>query len=191
MNKKVITILIVLASAIGIGIYFFNTLIVFNGAEYTALIDKYSERFEVDPMLVRAVMKRESNVNPDAVSSKGAIGLMQIMPKTGAEIAARLGVSAYHPSMLKDPELNIMFGIYYLKNLLRHYDNDIVLALSAYNAGPGNIDILVFVNDREDIRIKDLPFNETSRYIRAIMLTYQFYKGEEKLKPQNQKTKIL
>ncbi|MDR3049183.1 MAG: lytic transglycosylase domain-containing protein [Elusimicrobiota bacterium] len=191
MNKKVITIFVGLASCIGVFIYFFYTLIFFNGSQYEALIDKYSKRYEVDPMLVRAVMKRESNVNPDAVSSKGAIGLMQIMPKTGVEIAQKLNIPAYHASMLKDPEINIMFGIYYLRNLLRHYDNDMVLALGAYNAGIGNIDILALVNDRADIGIKDLPFKETSRHIRAIMLTYQFYKGEEKLKIQNPKSKIL
>ncbi|MDR3243479.1 MAG: lytic transglycosylase domain-containing protein [Elusimicrobiota bacterium] len=181
MSKKFWIPMIAIAGILGVFAYFFNTLIVFNGSQYEAIINKYGRQYEVDPLLIRALIKRESNVNPNAISNKGAMGLMQIMPKTGEEIAQQLNISDYNNDMLKNPEINIMFGAYYMRRLLRYYDNDIILALGAYNAGLSNIDIIVFINEREDIRIKDLPFDETSRHIRAVMLTYQFYKGEEKL----------
>jgi soluble lytic murein transglycosylase len=192
MNKKiVVSVIVAVVFAIFSFIYFFQTIIIFNGTqEYKDLIDKYSERFEIDPMFVRAVMKRESNVRATAISNKGAVGLMQIMPKTGEEIAKSLKVQNYNQDMLKEPETNIMFGTYYLKKLLDRYDNDAILALGAYNAGLGNIDILVFKNAGEVIMIKDMPFYETNRHVRAVMLTYQFYKGEEKLRNMKKLMKI-
>lgn len=184
MSRKIkISLIAVLLAGIFIFVYFIKILIIFNGgSEYKSLISKYSSLYGVDQMLVRAVMKRESNVNPNAVSNKGAIGLMQIMPKTGEDIARNLKINDFKADMLKNADTNIMFGVYYLKKLLERYDNDYILALGAYNAGISNIDVVFFVNANERISAEDMPFNETARHVKAIMITYQFYKGEEKLK---------
>ena len=98
-----------------------------------------ARRHEMDPMLVLAVMRVESRYDNFAVSPVGAMGLMQVMPETGEEIAARLGISWRGPQTLFDPIANVRVGISYLKLLADRYDH-MPTALAAYNWGPGHID---------------------------------------------------
>ncbi len=98
-----------------------------------------ANRHEMDPMLVLAVMTVESRYRNFAVSPVGAMGLMQVMPKTGEEIAARLGISWVGPQTLFDPIANVRVGVAYLKQLSDRYDH-MDTALAAYNWGPGRID---------------------------------------------------
>ena len=98
-----------------------------------------ANRHQMDPMLVVAVMTVESRYHNFAVSPKGAMGLMQVMPKTGEEIAARLGISWVGPQTLFDPVANVRVGVAYLKQLSDRYDH-MDTALAAYNWGPGHID---------------------------------------------------
>lgn len=118
-------------------------------APYDASINAHAERMGVEPDLVRAVIQVESAFNPTAVSVKGAMGLMQLMPATAQE----LGVS--NPF---DPDQNIRGGVTYLKQLLDRYDNKIELALAAYNAGIGNVEKYGTVP----------PFKETRNYVDKI-----------------------
>lgn len=118
-------------------------------APYEAHITEHSRRLGVAEDLVRAVIQVESAFNPTAVSDKGAMGLMQLMPATAAE----LGVQDPF-----DPNENIRGGVTYLKQLLTRYDNKVELALAAYNAGSGNVDKYGTVP----------PFNETRNYVDKI-----------------------
>jgi soluble lytic murein transglycosylase len=149
---------------------------------YDDYINQYSNKFGIDAKLIRSVIKRESNLNPEAVSNKGAIGLMQIMPKTAHEIAVQLNVSDYSSDKLKDPQINIMVGTYYLKKLLDYYDNNLILALAAYNAGIGNVDMWRKKIPDLHVNIEKVPFNETKNYIKSVIFIYKIHKFISQIK---------
>jgi len=133
----------------------------FTQPEIDAAIDEAAARHNVDPNLVRAVIKVESNFNPNAVSRKGAMGLMQLMPQT----ARSLNVA--NPF---DPEQNVDAGVRQLKHLMQNYGGDVKLTLAAYNAGPGAV-----------ARSAGVPhFAETRNYVRRIT---QLYYGKSDLGP--------
>ncbi len=97
-----------------------------------------SERYRIDPLLVLAVMKVESRFSNFAVSPVGAMGLMQILPSTGEELAARLGIVWRGPHTLFDPTTNVKLGILYLRELSDRFEH-LPTVLAAYNWGPGHI----------------------------------------------------
>ena len=120
---------------------------------YDTIINEASEKYSVPKDLIKAVIKQESNYMPNAVSSKGAIGLMQIMPSTGA----LLGIE--DKESLKDPYTNIMTGTKYLSQMLNRYDGRLDLSLSAYNAGPNLVD-----------KLQRIPnIDETKNYVKNII----------------------
>lgn len=121
------------------------------------VIARASQKYGVDASLIRAVIKAESNFNPQAVSHAGARGLMQLMPAT----ARSLGVNDSF-----DPEQNVMGGTRFLKDMLKRYDGDVDSALAAYNWGPGNV-------DRQPDR---LP-RETRDYLARVKHLYASYSG--------------
>ena len=97
-----------------------------------------AQRFDLDPVMLLAVIHVESRFDPGAVSSKGAMGLMQIRPSTAREVAGSLGIELTADEQLFDPELNILLGSCYLRYLVDRFD-DHHIALSAYNAGPTRV----------------------------------------------------
>jgi hypothetical protein len=117
------------------------------------LIQKYAVRYGVDPSLVRAVMRNESGFNPNAVSPKGAQGLMQLMPGTAA------GMGVTDPF---DPEQNIAGGVGYLRHCLDCFGHNVPLAVAAYNAGPGRV-----------ARSQGVPaIPETQAFVKNVMGAY-------------------
>ncbi len=105
-----------------------------------AAIVAEARRHGFEPALVRAVMYVESRCRNFSVSSVGAIGLMQVMPATGEELALQHGIPWFGPQTLFDPIVNVRLGTAYLAELAARYDGDIPTALAAYNWGPGHID---------------------------------------------------
>ena len=101
---------------------------------YEQIVTGHAENYHLDPQLVAAVIYQESKFDANAVSSSGAVGLMQLLPETAQGIADRTGGHGWHESDLVDPELNIRYGSWYLRHLLDKYGNE-ELALAAYNAG--------------------------------------------------------
>jgi soluble lytic murein transglycosylase-like protein len=103
------------------------------------LLVEESRRHDLPAALVLALIEVESRFDPYAVSHKGALGLMQVLPSTGAPVARRLGISWRGPQTLFDPHANVRIGIAYLRELVDRYTN-VRAALAAYNWGPGEID---------------------------------------------------
>jgi soluble lytic murein transglycosylase len=182
-NKKIYIILLILLVLAVYGIWHIHRITgIFYGFIYSDIIRHYGQRFNVDPFLISAVMRKESGANPLAVSKKGAVGLMQVMPSTAKQIAVELQMKNYDDEMLKNPDINVMMGSYYLSKLLLRYDNDLILALGAYNAGIGNIELMRFINAGSDITIEDLPFKETRKYVKNVIFTYRVYKTLSQIK---------
>jgi len=135
------------------------------GISIEAAIKEASRKFGVEEALIKAVIKQESGFNPNAISRAGAIGLMQLMPKT----AESLGVNPF------DPVENIEGGVKYLKGLINRFNGNKYLALAAYNGGIGRmqkrgVDTVEEINKMPD---------ETVNYVKKVMKYYEKYKSIE------------
>ncbi len=129
---------------------FSNSSMTINLKKYDGIIKKVAKKYSVSESLIKSIIKQESNFDNNAVSSKGAKGLMQLMPST----ASLLGVKNVF-----NPEENITGGVKYLKMMLNKFDGDIVKALAAYNAGPKAVEKYNGVPD----------FSETKNYVNNIL----------------------
>ncbi|MBP7868492.1 MAG: lytic transglycosylase domain-containing protein [Firmicutes bacterium] len=150
---------------------------VLNPIHYSDLITAYSRRHDLDPFLVAAIMRVESRYQPDAVSSRGARGLMQLMPDTGRWAAGCLGIEGYSDDLLFEPEVNIRIGAWYLRQLLNQFEGNLTVALAAYNGGPSNVEKWLS-GGRWSGSIDDLqqiPFVETARYVDRVSRAHQLY----------------
>lgn len=145
--------------------------------KYAELVNQYAEENDLDPLLVFAIIKAESNFDEDVVSNSGAVGLMQLMESTAQEMADDLTIEIPTKESLFDPELNIQIGTYYFAYLLGIYEGNIYLALTAYNAGIGNVNTWIEEGTiREDgSDIENIPYKETNNYVRKIVRDYRIY----------------
>jgi soluble lytic murein transglycosylase len=125
--------------------------------KYESIVRGHAGNYDLDPALLAAVIEQESKFRTDAKSSAGAIGLMQLQPATAKGIALRTGGSKFVLSDLYNPELNIRYGAWYLKHLMKKYADE-RLALAAYNAGQLNV-------DRWRSAGQDIQFPETRAYV--------------------------
>jgi peptidoglycan lytic transglycosylase len=124
----------------------------------------------LDPALIAAVIYAESHFRDGQTSSAGALGLMQITPQTARYIARKSGGTAFVVGDLATPQVNIAYGAYYLRYLLRRYDDNETLALAAYNAGEGNVDrwITAARGRERDLTITAIPYAETRSYVTRV-----------------------
>ena len=146
--------------------------------EHKEIIIKYGQMHKVDPLLLAALIKTESNFEPRAESRKGAKGLMQITPSTGEWIAKTIGVNDFNEDMLFDPETNIMLGSWYIEHLTNYYKGSFELVFAAYNGGRGNVD--KWLKDKnlssDGITLDTIPFSETKNYLEKLRKNYNSYK---------------
>jgi soluble lytic murein transglycosylase-like protein len=130
-----------------------------NYAVFEEIISEAATRYDLDPDLIKAIIQIESGGIPDARSSKGAIGLMQLMPETSSNLAV---------SNPFDPKANIWGGTKYLSQLLERFRGNLVLALAAYNTGPEKVEKYGGIP----------PFPETRRYVRNVLKQWQKYRSD-------------
>ena len=140
---------------------------------------------ELEHALVLAIIRQESQFYVEATSHAGARGLMQLMPRTAQSVARRLRLGYARENLTRNPNYNIRLGSAYLSGLIRAYDGAYVLAIAAYNAGPGNVRkwIRTFGDPRTDpdINIIDwiehIPLTETRNYVQRVLEGLQIYRG--------------
>lgn len=145
--------------------------------KYYDEILQYSEEYEIDPFLIAAVIRVESKYNPYAQSSKGARGLMQIMPITANWGAEEIGMENFYLEELFVPKTNIQIGTWYLRKLMNQFDRDVPLVLAAYNGGSGNVSKWL-LDERYSIdgkRLDNIPFAETRNYVEKVNFFYKMY----------------
>ncbi len=152
--------------------------------KYKSIVTEQAAEYDLEESLVYAVIKAESNFDAEAVSSVGAVGLMQMMPETFYWMQTHVG-ETYDESALYEPEVSIRFGCALLRLLLSEY-GDLTVALCAYNAGMGNVASWLSDSAYSDDgkTLKAIPFGETEAYVQKVLQykkTYEeiYYGGME------------
>ena len=151
---------------------------------YQNEIVTYARRNKIEPFLVAAVIKNESEFRPGAVSPVGAVGMMQIMPETGEWIAGQMGLADYSVDSLYNPGINIRMGCWYLSELKFEFRDNLLLLMMAYNAGRGNTHGWMNANgwDYTFGEIRKIPYPESRNYVASVLHDrdeyYRLYKDK-------------
>lgn len=139
---------------------------------------RHGEAYGVDPFLALGIMRQESVYRQWALSPVGAIGLMQVMPRTGARVAARMGDKSYSPDILQDPATNVRYGVWYLGQILDRFGGAYPLAVASYNGGPHNVSSWLRPwgdKIRVDDFVEQIPYPETRDYVKKVTGYYVAY----------------
>ncbi|WP_291636018.1 lytic transglycosylase domain-containing protein [Clostridium sp.] len=176
MFKKIIKIVSIILLFVII-INYKSILKSFYPLKYENQIVKYSQRYDVDPYLVVAVIRAESNFDEKAVSHRGAYGLMQIMPDTAMWVAENMKLTDFKLEKLYDTEINIAMGCWYINNLNNEFNGNIDLVLAAYNGGRGNVQKWLKNNEysADGKTLNVIPFEETDKYVKKVKTNYNIY----------------
>ncbi|MFD1956564.1 lytic transglycosylase domain-containing protein [Paenibacillus thailandensis] len=138
-----------------------------------------SEAYDLEPQLVAAIIRTETNYSLGKVSSKGALGLMQIMPDTAKWVSEQAGFrNVTEEALLKRADVSIEVGSWYLKSLHKQFDENSIAAVAAYNAGPGNVKKWLESGQwNGELKTADrIPFGETRHYVQRVLYYYDKYK---------------
>lgn len=146
---------------------------------YREMVEREARERGLDPILVSALVRQESAFDRDIVSSAGAIGLMQVMPATGRQLARSEGPGDFSVASLETPEVNLHLGTRFFRDMLDRYDGDLPLALSAYNAGPSRANRWRRMPEASDpLRFTErIPFRETRDYVKKVVRNAAIYEA--------------
>ena len=159
------------------------------------LLNKYAKKRNLDPSWMYGLVRAESAFIEDVRSPAGALGLMQVMPRTGSDTAKRIGLRGFKTSKLKQAETNIPIGSAYLKQMLDKFNGNMILATAAYNAGPHRV--LKWLPNKgceePDIWVEQIPFNETRKYVRRVLTYANIYdwRLQTGIKPLKQRMALV
>lgn len=145
---------------------------------YRELVRREAEEWGIDPFMMAAIIRQESAFKADIVSHAGAIGLMQVMPPTGAQLARAHGPDGFTEASLTKPEVNLHLGAAFFVDMSRRYDNELPLVLSAYNAGPTRATRWRRYPEASDpLRFTErIPFTETRGYVKNVRRNLGLYR---------------
>jgi soluble lytic murein transglycosylase len=146
---------------------------------YQKEIKASAEKHNIDPFLIAALIRVETNYKYHLESSKGAMGLMQIMPDTASWIAETAKIQAFNPADLLKADVNIFLGAWYMNWLTKHYSGNMIYAIAAYNAGQGNVNQWKNngVWDGRETSLDHIPFGETRHYVQRVLYYYHKYQN--------------
>ncbi len=146
---------------------------------YRELVRREAEEWGVDPIMLAALIRQESAFKADIVSHAGAIGLMQVMPPTGAQLARAHGPAGFTSDALSNPEVNLHLGSAFLVEMTRRFDGALPLVLSAYNAGPSRaVRWREFPEMADELRFTErIPFVETRGYVKNVRRNLGLYRA--------------
>ncbi len=164
----------ILITTLVLFVFFINLSGIIKSVIYYESVRKYSEMYGVDHRLVLSIIYAESSFIPHAKSHKGAMGLMQILPTTFKDLRSELNLGD-DITLLKKPDVNIRVGVYYLSILKKQKMITDVELLSAYNAGKTKT-IAWKKKASDDLKIDDIPYNETRNYIKKVTRIYAWLK---------------
>lgn len=170
MKKKIITVFL-----ISLVILFFVAIIVnfvVFPKKYKNYVLEFAEKYDLEPALVYATIKQESDFDKFAVSKSGALGLMQILPNTAKWIAGELEID-YNEELIFEPKYNIEFGCFYLNYLFNKF-SDLDVVICAYNAGEGKV-LDWIVNGK--LNKEAIDYSETRLYLKKVKNYYKVYKN--------------
>jgi peptidoglycan lytic transglycosylase len=159
------------------------------------LFDKYAKKRKIDRSWIYGLARAESAFIEDVKSPAGALGLMQVMPKTGAMTAKSIGMKGFKTYKLTQAKTNIPIGTAYMKQMLDKFDGNMVLATAAYNAGPHRVSKWLPKKGcaEPDVWIEQIPFNETRKYVRRVLYfanIYDWRLGDE-IKPIKERMALV
>ncbi len=171
---SIISVLLAIVTCFGVSCYYSY----FYPIDYKEAITATAKSNDIAPELIASIINVESSYNPNSVSSKGAIGLMQVLPSTAKWVCERLHID-YDESELYNPAVNIQIGGYYIAYLVKYFKDE-KLAICAYNAGMGNVNkwlssVEISSNGKE---LAKIPFKETENYLNSVLKNKKIYKNK-------------
>lgn len=174
LRGLVAVILVAVVAVVGV----FPILTWYYPLRYWESVQRHAGLYQLDPLLIAAVMRVESAYDRYAISSKGARGLMQIMPETAIWAAEQMGLEGFRVEQLFDPDVNIAIGVWYLATLREQFGGEMIPALAAYNGGRSNV--LRWLRESawsgQFETVDDIPFPETRGFVRKVVSAYQWYR---------------
>jgi soluble lytic murein transglycosylase len=146
---------------------------------YWPTLKEDAQANELDPYLVAALIRQESEFNAGAVSPANAVGLMQLLPSTARGLARKDGVRRFNANELLDPDVNLKLGTTDLRRSINHYDGQLEYALAAYNAGDSPVRQWIDSSDYKDIAewVESIPYSETRNYVESILRNREMYRA--------------
>lgn len=183
-TRRIVAVLLIICISIGGGILInelWNTIDKkLHPTDYSEMVAAASEEFDIPQYIIYATIKVESNFDPNAVSSVGAIGLMQMMPSTFEWLTGEEHLNEnLSTKMLDDPEVSIRYGTYYLSYLYKKFDYNWDNTFAAYNGGEGNVAKWLKSPEYSDLKgnLTSIPYKETANYVKKINKELNTYKA--------------